>query len=457
MAHLYNAELEQKLLLCILETRSSRIRALILTETDEETYGSEYGKLIRKRMNALMRAGKSFGTARDFAADAAISSSTGAVNFLKATPEIRKEASLLVKEDVEQLVHQVKVYEQIRSIYTIQQKVNTIVGGNVEESDLDDVRLAWERGLLELQGGFQKQELVHFGNRSSDEEARRELLELMTYNPNQFVSTGLEGLDKHMHGFERGNLVTLSASRGGGKSTMAMTMAINQYMRSNHNVCYVSIEMTKREFMRRVVSNISKVPHDKIRVTKYLNKDERRQVGKAFKEWHRHGLNNNCCFTVWPVKDTAFTPQKIETHLAPLMYDVIIIDYITLMSTGSEESTWKMQMEVSRYLSIMAKRLNCVIVLLTQLSDEERVKYGKATEENTDYWIWWPYGPEEEESGNVELRLAKARHTKGGVRIPTRFMLDIMSIETSVSQIKRGSKNSGAISADSGIWDNNEY
>lgn len=78
----------------------------------------------------------------------------------------------------------------------------------------------------------------------------------------------------------------------------------------------------------------------------------------------------------------------------------------------------------------MAKRLNCIVVLLTQLSDEERVKYGKAIEENTDYWIWWRWREDEEqETGDVELKLAKARHTSPR-KFPAKFMLDRMKIET---------------------------
>jgi len=462
MAHLYSAELEQKLIVCALETRSPRIRAMILAETDEDTFGWKYGILARKRMNVLLQAGKSFGTALDFAEDVAISSSKGAVTFIKATPEERAAAGKFGKERVVQIIEQVKRYQQVRTVHSIQQVVNSIAEGNVGEEEIESVRHAWERGLSDLQGVSGKQTLAHFGSRRSDEEAKQEFLDLMEYTPNQFVSSGLEGLDAHLHGFERGNLVTISAPRGGGKSTLGMVMSINQYLKSNHNVCYVSIEMSKREFLRRVVSNISTVPHDKVRVTKYMTKDERKTAGVAFKKWQEHGSVNSCCYTLWPVKDAFFTPQKIDVLLAPLMYDVIIIDYITLMHAQGKD-TWQMQMEYSRYLSMMAKKLNVVIILLSQLSDDERVKYGKSVEENTDYWLWWRYGEEEEQTGNVELRLAKARHTRVA-RIPARFMLDVMNITTAApgsvgnqgTTSGSGNGSGGRISASSGVWTNNE-
>ena len=90
--------------------------------------------------------------------------------------------------------------------------------------------------------------------------------------------------------------------------------------------------------------------------------------------------------------------------------------------------TWKMQLEYSRYLKLMAKRLNCVIILITQLNDDERVKYGQGIEENADYWIWWPWRDDQEkETGDVVLRLAKARHAKPG-RVDAKFTLDVMRI-----------------------------
>jgi len=461
MAHLYNTELEQKILICALETRSETIRAMVLAETDEDTYGSEYGQLIRRRMNVLLRAGKSFGTARDFASDAAISSSKGAVAFLQATPERRRAAGKFDKKRVADLIQKLKTYEQVRAIYSIQQEVNTLAEGNVSEEEIEQIRAAWEKGLGELHGGYEKQTLVHFGSRSSGMEAKREYDDLMTYSPAQFVSTGLKGLDDHIHGFERGNLVTISAPPAGGKSTLAMQMSINQYLKANHNVCYVSIEMTKREFLRRVMSNISRVPHDKVRVTKYLNAEERKETERAFQKWQKHGSNNECCYTIWPVKDPIFTPQKVEATTAPLMYDSIIVDYITLMHTRNNQSTWQMQMEYSRYLAMLAKRLNCVVILLSQLSEDEKVKYGRAIQENTDYWIWWPYGPEEEESGNVEIRLAKARHGRPR-RFSAKFKLDIMRIEVSSAQggqgVQQGKKReTGAMSANSEGWTNSTY
>jgi len=451
MAKLYSNKIEQMLLVCALETRSPRIRSSILTNTDEEDYGSEYGKLGRKRMNTLLSAGKSLGTAIDFAEDAAISSSKGAMAFFQTTEKRRKEAGKFNLTRVEQLINQLKTYRQVRTIYRVQHDVNSITEGNVEELDIEKVRNAWEGGLSGLQGTFDKQPLLHFGNRQSDDEAKRVFQDLMEYKPTQFVSTGLEALDKHLHGFERGNLVTVSAPSSGGKSTMATVMSINQYMKSNHNVCYVSLEMKENELLRRIVSNISRIPHDSIRFSKYLTKEERKITGKAFSKWHSHGKNNECCYTIWNPNDTSFTPQKVETSLAPLMYDVVIIDYITLFDSKGMD-TWKMQMEYSRYLSLVAKRLNCVIVLLSQLSDDERIKYGRAILENTDYWLWWPYGEEEEETGNVELRLAKARHGRRA-RIQAKFMLDIMSIETATVAMKN--TNAGrALKADSKVWSN---
>ncbi len=447
MARTSNPQVEQRLLICALETRSPKIRAEILSNTTEEDYSSEDGSAVRARMNVLLGMGKSLGSAVDFSEDPALSESAQA--FVKSTPSRRKKAGQFSMDRVKDLVHTLKMYRSIRLIYEMQSDVSDLAIGEVNEEGIEEIGSCMEKTLVGIREGFDKQPLSHLGKRQDDEVAKKMLRKMLKFEEGQFVSTGLPGIDKHLYGWERGNLVTLSGPRGGGKSTMAMVMAINQYLKANLNVCFVSMEMSEKDLWRRVTSNISRVPHDTIRYTKYMTESQRRVTGKAFKQFHRHGRDSNCTFTVWDVKDSYFTPQKLESALAPFMYDVIFIDYLTLFSRGRQD-LWEAQLEYSRYLKGTAKRLNCVPVVLTQLSDEERVKYGKGIEENTDYWMWWKWGEEEEETGKTDLRMDKARHA-AKKRFPALFMFDIMQIDTTIGSSATSDaapKAEGVVNAD---------
>jgi len=450
MANLVNAIVEQKLLICALETRSQRIKAQILTETDEDDYGTEDAKAIRKRMTTLLTLGKNLGDAEAFSEDPALTESQS--TLIKATPAKRKSAGSYKKAEVVGLLEKLKTHRHIRIIYDAQQTINDIAAGAVDEEGIESIAQTMESALLGIRGGFDKQPLFHLGKRQTAAEAKKKLDDLLTFRPNRFISTGLKGLDNHVRGWERGNLVTISAPSGGGKSTMAMQMAINQYARTNRNVCYVSLEMSEDELIKRMLSCISGVLHNKIRYSKDLTTQERNLVSKNYRLFHKHGQRKNCTFTVWDVKDPLFTPQKLEANLAPYMFDAIYIDYITLMH-GQGMDQWKMQLEYSRYFKGMAKRLKCVPVLLTQLSEEERVKYGKGIEENTDYWMWWKWGQEQEEVKQTELKLAKARHT--GKRMLTANMLfEKMRIETeNVGGLGARKSSIDDAKVDGSLWD----
>ncbi len=451
MANLVNPPVEQKLLICALETRSNRIQAEILTETSEDDYGTDDARAIRKRMDRLLTLGKSLGDAEGFSEDPALTGNQS--TLIKATPQKRKSAGSYKMEQVTSLIHKLKMHRNIRIIFQAQQKINDLAAGAVDEEGIESIAQTMESTLVGIRDGFDQQPLFHLGKRQTPDLARKKLDDLITFKPGAFVSTGLAALDQHVHGWERSNMVTLSAPSGGGKTTMALQMAVNQYARTNKNVCFVSLEMSETELLKRTLSCVSGVLHDRIRYSKNLTSRERTRAARSFRSFHKHGHKNNCTFTIWDVKDPMFTPQKLEANLAPYMFDLIYIDYITLMY-GQGMDTWKMQLDYSRYFKGMAKRLKCVPVLLTQLSEEERVKYGKGIQENTDYWLWWKWGEEEEESKQTELRLAKARHT-GKRRIPATMAFEKMRIYTeNAGASSQGSKEVSEAVVSGSLWDN---
>ncbi len=150
--------------------------------------------------------------------------------------------------------------------------------------------------------------------------------------------------------------------------------------------------------------------NSKIKNVKDLNKYQRREFKRALKKFFAHGRKNGCKFTIWDVSSGTMTPQEMEAALAGLKYDSIIVDYITLFKKGRMD-LWEMQMEYSRFLKGAAKRMNAVIIVLTQLNDNDKVKYGTAVQENLDSWLKWQWREDEEGITNeTEVRLALCRH-----------------------------------------------
>jgi len=421
-------DIEQKIVITITETKNPDVRGYLLSNTTPNDFGDEHAANGRKRMDALLQQGKTIPDALTFSQDTVFSKGTQL--FVGGSPLLREECKDYNLEDAKALVHRLKLARNKRAWEDTLVNVGKTTEGALDEKQLEDIANEVEKTLVVVRDGFNQQPLEHLGARQSEETAKTLLHEIIDQEAAQFVSTGIPELDKRIFGYERGNLVTISAPRGGGKSTMAMCNGIRQYLDRNHNVCFVSMEMTKKEFLRRLVSNISEVPHDSIRSGKYKSKEDLTKVKRTWSRFWHHGQKNNCTFTIWAVSESFFTPMKMEASLAPFMYDVIIIDYITLFHGGKLE-TWKMQMEYSRYLAQMAKRLQCVVIVITQMNEEEKVKYGRSVEENTDYWLNWRWREEKEaELGKAEVRLQKARHTKPQ-RLLGDFHLDVMNIQCS--------------------------
>jgi replicative DNA helicase len=451
---LSSAVLDKMLLVCLLETKSTSIRSLILTETTPDDYGTPLGREVRQRIETLRARGKSPAKALDFSQDAALSS--GAQDFIRGTPRDRQAAADFPMERVKNLLDQFKLLRNRRLFSQAVVDIKNLSSGPVDEDRIEQMSDVLEKTLIQVRQSFSLQPIVHQGMRETDEGAARQLREVMTYSPWTFVSTGLEQLDLLMSGFERGNLVTLSATRGGCKSMTAMVMGVNQYYKANHSVVFVSMEMTRKEVLRRLYSNISGIQHDQIRRVKSIsgNPELKARLAKAVSAFHRHGRENKCTFSIWDISDPFFTPMKMDATLAPMKYDVIIVDYLTLFNPGRMDK-WEMVLEYSRYLKSMAKRLNCVIIVLTQLNDEEKVKYGRGIEENTDYWIYWRWREDEErETGLVELQMEKARHTKTQ-KIQAIYRPDIMQIRTlgdAEASAKAGASNDLAVTPESDFW-----
>jgi len=421
-------DVEQKIIICITESNNPEVRGFLLSNTTPEDFGDDHASMGRKRINTLLQNGKTVPDALTFSQDTVFEKGTR--TFLAGTPLLREECKRYTVEKAQALVDRLKLARNKRAWEDTLTKVAEITEGSVDETQMEEIAQEVESTLVTVRDGFNRQPLIHMGARKSEMEAKEILNDLLHYEASRFVSTGIQELDKRIFGFERGNLVTISATRGGGKSTMAMIMGINQYLRRNHNVCFVSMEMTEREFWRRMLSNISEVEHDKIRSAQFQSEKEKKTVKRAWAKFWKHGQDNNCTFTLWPINESFFTPMKMEAALAPFMYDCIIVDYITLFH-GAGMETWKMQMEYSRYLALMAKRLQCVVIVITQMNDDERVKYGSSVEENTDYWLNWLWRKDKEQAlCKSEVRLSKARHTKPQSLLGE-FHLDVMNIECS--------------------------
>lgn len=81
-----------------------------------------------------------------------------------------------------------------------------------------------------------------------------------------------------------------------------------------------------------------------------------------------------------------------------------------MLADADNEQQWKALGYVARKCKMFAKANKCVVVLLAQLSDEDKIRYSQAIGEHANNWWKWRITPEARESGIFTVDQGKARN-----------------------------------------------
>lgn len=233
------------------------------------------------------------------------------------------------------------------------------MGKSVEEVE-DGLQAALTKGeqLAKHKGLYDAKALIFALQDDIDRRARGEQIG---------VKTGIRGIDAHIGNMEPGNLVIIAGRPSHGKSALACTIAINA-ARAGKRVLWFTMEMDAVETARRIVSQVSGIDNRKFktRALQGMTEDERGRYIAAYEKVARMGLHVSDVTNQTPL-DIWRTAQGVK---AVDGLDLIIIDYIGLMSAGSRKKENRVQ-EVSyitRMLKNMAGALQVPVLALSQLN-----------------------------------------------------------------------------------------
>jgi replicative DNA helicase len=185
---------------------------------------------------------------------------------------------------------------------------------------------------------------------------------------------GFKELDKKIM-FESGNLGIVGARPSVGKSALALNYAKN-FCLQGKTVLYVTLEMTHKETMDRLIANLSKVEHDKIKRKLPLEEYEKTRIVQAKKDIEKLD------FHIFYKGD--MTPQHLINLSKKIKkdggLDAVIVDYIQLMDSGKKNLSAVQDVTyISRKLKQLAQELDIQVLALSQLS-RGSVKDGKKRE-----------------------------------------------------------------------------
>ena len=190
------------------------------------------------------------------------------------------------------------------------------------------------------------------------------------------VTSGFTDLDNYTAGFQPSDLIILAARPSMGKTALALNIAFNAaYGRrggAGHAippvpVAFFSLEMSKEQLVRRLLSSEGRVDASQIRRAAFLTGNEWTKLQEAA------GILLDCPIYI---DDTpAATVLDIRAKSRRLKADgklgLIVLDYLQLMQGRAELSSREQQIsEISRSLKGLAKELGVPVIALSQLSRE---------------------------------------------------------------------------------------
>ncbi|WP_373379881.1 replicative DNA helicase [Cupriavidus nantongensis] len=175
------------------------------------------------------------------------------------------------------------------------------------------------------------------------------------------IPTGIASLDKALNGgLRRGNLVIVAGRPSMGKTALTTDIGLN--MATTYGVLLLSMEMSDQEIVARAAAS-----RGSIRLSSLLNRMEDT-------DWPR------LTYAVQQVADLSFAVDdspaltllevrmKAKAHQRKFGLDVLIVDYLGLMTGGEEKMRTQQIGAYSRGLKALAKELNVPVVALAQLS-----------------------------------------------------------------------------------------
>lgn len=224
----------------------------------------------------------------------------------------------------------------------IQQVVNTLIVDMTEEAAVETVEGQEEEYLNVL-----------------DKRMKGEI------NP---LKTGLRDLDNNITGFSGGDLITIFAFSGVGKTTLATQIALN-VIRQKKKVLFFSLEMPKEQIRDRIISNLTNIPFKNIKYGR-LQDEELNKVIMA-----NSYLSRDKGLLVSEEDELVDITSKIQYEVLKHNIDIVFIDYINLINiTGNNKEEHQKITECTRLFKKLAKSIKKPIVILAQGKQESASK-----------------------------------------------------------------------------------
>lgn len=191
--------------------------------------------------------------------------------------------------------------------------------------------------------------------------------------------TGLLKLDRTLKGgMHRGELMTVAAETGGGKSILLVQSAVANLL-DGKSVLFFSLEMSGEDVFRRMAANMAGVPIREMEDYKSEYGRELPKVSNTIGELLKMNIS---------VVDCLYDIDEIESEISRAVSskeaDVIIVDYLQIINMPNNDNRENAISEAARRLKNAAGKNRSVILTASQLNDEGKLRESRAIGMHSD-------------------------------------------------------------------------
>jgi replicative DNA helicase len=259
----------------------------------------------------------------------------------------------------------VKTKAVLRRIIQAGDRIKSL--GLEENIEIPELLEQVEKTVFSISGTFLREKFIHIRDiLSSRYEKFAEMHESKDTNAVKGVATGYAALDFKLSGFQPSDLIIIAGRPSMGKTALALNIAQNACIKNNKSIGIFSLEMSKEQLVDRLFASMLGVDSWKLQKGKLEDRDFQ-NMGPIMDDLSKANIfiDDSMGSSIPELRAKARRLQ-MEHGL-----DMIIIDFMQLMSTGNAGYTGNRVQEISeisRSLKMLGRELKIPIVALSQLS-----------------------------------------------------------------------------------------
>ena len=333
---------------------------------------------------------------------------------------------VMVYGDIDTRIKRLQEKTNVRKVLDLRDKINNALNlGRTSSAIFDGI----EKELIKFQStGFTRTEITPEKLAEACVETIAQRRDKENRNK-KVIFSGYKELNYLTGGFEKGDLVIISAKSGDGKSALAMNLSYHIAMVQKRPVYYVNSEMTTEQMALRWAAITSQFNYRKMKVGD-ITDEEMVHICENVDKVYKSKL-----YTL-TIPDLQIANILTELRKAKRKYnaEVAVVDYIGRMdmTENKDKEDWKLLKAAAMKLKTIAQQLDMVVIMIAQLNKAGNLAQASQMDQEADLWLNLTKITDEQQLEklypyNYVAYVNKARNAEKDVSLPLLFTGDTLT------------------------------